>query len=72
MTSDTSDSPDRPDTEPDDAQDADGLVDSDDTTMADAGLTGGTGAAPGEGTLTPYGTKSGDDEDHDDEQHDER
>jgi hypothetical protein len=34
-----------------------GAVDSDDTTQADAGLAGGTGAAPGEGAARPYGTE---------------
>lgn len=40
-----------------------GLVDSDDTTQADAGMVGGTGAAPGEATVRPYATEHGDDDD---------
>jgi hypothetical protein len=37
--------------------DEDGIVDSDDTTQADAGMPGGSGAAPGEGSTQPYGTE---------------
>lgn len=36
---------------------AGGLTDSDDTTQADAGMVGGTGAAPTEGTAQPLGTE---------------
>lgn len=39
-----------------------GLVDSDDTTQADAGMVGGTGAIPEEATAQPYGTEPEDDE----------
>lgn len=34
-----------------------GQVDSDDTTQADAGMAGGTGAAAGEATVNPSGTE---------------
>lgn len=34
-----------------------GGTDSDDTTQADAGMVGGTGAAPTEGTTQPLGTE---------------
>lgn len=36
---------------------AGGGTDSDDTTQADAGMVGGTGAAPTEGTSQPFGTQ---------------
>ena len=36
---------------------AGGGTDSDDTTQADAGMVGGTGAAPTEGTSQPLGTE---------------
>ena len=48
------------DSRSDDEQDetaGDGRVDSDDTTQADAGMAGGTGAAEGEATATPQGTE---------------
>lgn len=35
---------------------ATGGTDSDDTTQADAGMVGGTGASPTEGTAQPFGT----------------
>lgn len=35
----------------------DGLVDSDDTTQADAGLPGGTGTDEGQSTIDPMGTE---------------
>lgn len=35
----------------------DGQVDSDDTTQADAGMAGGTGAEEGQATATPMGTQ---------------
>lgn len=37
-------------------------TDSDDTTQADAGMVGGTGAAPTEGTRQPLGTEPHEDE----------
>jgi hypothetical protein len=44
-----------PEATPDEQQE--GAADSDDTTQADAGLAGGTGAAPGESAAQPYGTE---------------
>ncbi len=42
-----------------------GLVESDDTTQADAGLAGGTGTDEGQATVNPLGTDPhGDDEAH--------
>ncbi len=38
------------------------LADSDDTTSADSGLAGGTGASAGEATANPLGTQPLDDE----------
>ena len=44
----------------------DGLADSDDTTQADAGMTGGTGTDEGQSTANPLGTEPlADDEDLD-------
>lgn len=60
---------DRDTDDPEEQPTADGLVDSDDTTMADAGLTGGTGAAEGEGTVTPYGTEPEEDEEEVEDEH---
>ena len=39
----------------------DGLVDSDDTTQADAGMAGGTGTVEGQATTNPLGTEPFDD-----------
>lgn len=45
----------------------DGQVDSDDTTQADAGMAGGSGAQAGESTVSPPATRPhADDEDLDD------
>lgn len=58
--------------EPDDRDDLDEggqpgpTTTSDDETEADMGLSGGTGAAPGEGTDQPYGTEEQRGEDADD------
>ena len=46
----------------DDDRGPDGLVDSDDTTQADAGMTGGTGADEGQASATPTGTEPHDDD----------
>lgn len=43
-----------------------GMVDSDDTTQADAGMAGGTGATQDEATATPGGTKPHTDDDETD------
>lgn len=40
-----------------------GLVDSDDTTQADAGMVGGTGAAPEQASVQPYATDRGEEDD---------
>lgn len=40
-----------------DAAPSGGQVDSDDTTQADAGMAGGTGALAGEATVNPGGTE---------------
>lgn len=42
-----------------------GQVDSDDTTQADAGMVGGTGAEAGEATTTPLGTEPHADDEED-------
>lgn len=39
-----------------------GQVDSDDTTQADAGMAGGTGADEGQASATPMGTEPHDDD----------
>lgn len=55
----------RPDDTSDDTDEVEpsGLVDSDDTTQADAGMVGGAGAAPNQATVKPYATEQGDAED---------
>lgn len=48
----------RPDEDQPDAPDrAPGPTDTDDTTEADAGMVGGTGATPGAATVQPLGTE---------------
>ena len=39
-----------------------GLVDSDDTTQADAGMAGGTGTDEGQATVNPLGTEAHDED----------
>lgn len=45
------------DRDPHEDEQPSGHVDSDDTTQADAGMAGGTGAEAGEATTTPLGTE---------------
>lgn len=52
--------------------DESGLVESDDTTQADAGMAGGTGAAPGEATVQPLGTEPHDGDGDGEEQGEQR